>query len=262
MFPRIALLLILCSLPLLAQENWRAAPNLSHKPINQLRTSGNACGPAALLDAFQSGSEKWQQSAAVITGETQRARLLKIIQGRGAQASKLNPQRRRWDQRGGINAEDLVAIANEMRTRSWMGTVKQELFFKGTRETPAKLLRRTHSDLRKSLKKGLPPILSIRRVALRQPPGSAIPSWLTLKRHYVVLTGLPESLPKNATSFPLSYRDPWGGYDRSGTVRIATQPETGIATLILELPKSTVGKDLVRKNENSALSLSSAIGLF
>ncbi|MEJ6560422.1 MAG: hypothetical protein QNK83_14435 [Akkermansiaceae bacterium] len=258
---RLALFLS-CTLPLLAQENWRAAPDLSHKPINQLRTSGNACGPACLLEAFQSGSEKWQQSAAVITGDTQRARLLKIIKGHGARASKVNPKRRRWDQRGGINAEDLAIIANEMRTRSWMGTAKQELFFKGSRETQAKLLKRAHADLRNSLKKGLPPIMSIRRVALRQPPGSAIPSWLTLKRHYAVLTGLPESLPKNATSFAVSYRDPWGGYSCTGIVRIATQPETGIATLILDFPKSTMGKDLVRKNENSALSFSSAIGLF
>jgi len=254
--------LLIGALPLGAQLDWQTAPNLSSPPINQLRTSGNACGPACLLDAFQSGSEKWQQSAAVITGKTQRERLIKIIKGQGAKASKVNPKRRRWDQRGGVNAEDLVAMANEMRTRPWMGTVKQNLFFKGSRESDSKLLRRAHRDLKKSLKKGLPPILSIRRVALRQPPGSAVPSWLTLKRHYIVLTGLPKSLDRNATSFPVSYRDPWGGYSYSGTVKTATPAESGIATLILDFPKSTVGTKLVRQNENSALSFSSAIGLF
>ena len=158
--------ILCCTLPLSAQNNWLAAPNLTPSPINQLRASGNACGPACLLDAFQCGSEKWSDSAKAIKGESERSRLIKIIQSYGARPSKLIPTRRRWDQRGGVNAEDLTAMANEMRTRSWMGTVKQEILFKGSRETPAKLLQRSHTKLRKSLKKGLPPIMSIRRVAL------------------------------------------------------------------------------------------------
>jgi hypothetical protein len=254
--------ILCCTLPLSAQNNWLAAPNLTPSPINQLRTSGNACGPACLLDAFQCGSEKWSDSAKAIKGESERSRLIKIIQSYGARPSKLIPTRRRWDQRGGVNAEDLTAMANEMRTRSWMGTVKQEILFKGSRETPAKLLQRSHTKLRKSLKKGLPPIMSIRRVALRRIKGSNVSTWLTLKRHYLILTGLPESIKKNANSFPVSYRDPWGGRSLTGTVKIAAESQNGIATLVLDFPKSNVGENLVRKGEPVALSFSSAIGVF
>ncbi|MGC6427087.1 MAG: hypothetical protein ACON5H_08845 [Akkermansiaceae bacterium] len=251
-------------LPLEARENWLSAPNPKPQPINQLRTSGNACGPACLLDAFQCGSEKWQFSAAQITGETQQERLIKIIRSYGARPSKQFPKQMRWNRRQGINAIDLAIMANEMRKKLWMGTVRQRLLFCEGKTSDLKHLSTTHQSLSRSLKKGLPPILTIRRMAWRSPAKEHQghpKSWLTVKRHYLVLTGLPEKLAKNATSFPVSYRDPWGGYTYQGTIRIPRGAETASYTSILDFPKSEIGKNLIRKGEATTLSLSSMIGL-
>ena len=153
-------------------------------------------------------------------------------------------------------------MANEMRSERWMSTVKQEIFFKTGREDAPDLLKRVHKSLSSSLKKGLPPILRIRRVAWRAPKGSGTKSWLTLKRHYLVLTGLPAKLPRKATSFAVTYHDPWGGKRLQGTVRISDARSAGMATLIADFPKSVIGRSLVSKGEPTNLSLSSAIGLF
>ena len=44
------------------------AANPEFKPLNQLRVSGNACGPAALLNAFRFGNTDWQRASNAITG--------------------------------------------------------------------------------------------------------------------------------------------------------------------------------------------------
>ena len=256
-----ALLTFLLLLPLSGQENWLPAPNLSPKPINQLRTSGNACGPACLLDAFQCGSEKWQFSAAQITGETQKEKLIKIIQSYGAKPSKQFPKQMRWNRKEGISAIDLASMANEMRKKSWMGSVRQRLFFREGKTNHLKHLHATHKRLAHSLKKGFPPILTIRRMALRSPVKGHPKSWLTVKRHYLVLTGLPKTLTQNATTSPVTYRDPWGGYSYRGTIRVPSRSEVSVNTSILDFPQSKIGKNLIRKGEATALSLSSMIGL-
>lgn len=256
------LYILLVTSPLATADNWLASPVPDSPPVNQLRTDGNACGPACLLDAFRSGSEKWRKSIGKIEGDSDTAKIKKIIYQYAARASRLDPKKARWNRQHGISGLDLMDMANEMRSESWMGTVKQEIFFKTSRESDAALLQRVHKRLSTSLKKGLPPILSIRRVGWRAPKGSQTKSWLTLKRHYLVLTGLPATLPRNATSFPVTYHDPWGGKRFEGTVRLSDARSAGMDTLIADFPKSTIGQSLVRKGEPHALSLSSAIGLF
>jgi len=249
-------------LPLAAEQNWRTTPVPNSPAVNQLRTDGNACGPACLLDALRSGSQKWRNSIAGIEGQNDTAKIKKIIYRFARRGSRLDPKRPRWHARSGINAIDLADIANELRSEKWMGTVKQEIFFRKNREAQPALLKRVHKELSSSLKKGLPPILHVRRVVWRTPAGTTTKAWLTVKRHYLVLTGLPAKLPRNAASFPVTYHDPWGGQKYQGTVQITDEKSGGLPTLVATFPKSNIGKSLVRKNEPTCLSLSSAIGLF
>lgn len=257
------LTLLLClTIKLSAQQNWLGAANPTPAPINQLRISGNACGPASLLDAFQCGSDKWQFSAAQITGKTQKERMMRIILDYGRKPSAQFPKQQRWQPRAGISGIDLANMANEMRKKSWMGTVKQKLFFKTVKKDDLSHLQHTHKALSRSLSKGLPPILSVRRMAYSTPRSSNQKSWLTVKRHFLVLTGLPIKLTKKTTSFPITYRDPWGGHEYHGIMRTPTAAETLISTSILDLPKSKIGKELTKRGEAQSLSLSSAIGVF
>ena len=60
MLPWISLLLLFAMHTMLCGEEMISAANQDASPTNQRRAYGNACGPAALLNAFHYGSEKWQ----------------------------------------------------------------------------------------------------------------------------------------------------------------------------------------------------------
>jgi len=253
---------LLLAFPLFSQTNWLSAPVPDSPAVNQLRTSGNACGPACLLDSFRSGGEKWRKSLEKIPGDTDTKKIIAIIKGHANKSSRFDKTKSRWNPRAGISGADLADMANEMRTIGWMGTVKFKTLFRDNRQSSTDLLQRTHRSLAKSLKKGFPPIISIRRMAYRRIPNSQVKSWLSVKRHYVVLTGLPEKLPSNATSFQVTYHDPWGGKKLKGIIQIADANTHSLATLIATFPGSKIGKNLIKSGEPTILSFSSALGVF
>mgnify|MGYP002001411636 FL=1 len=250
------------SLGATATPGWISAPFADALPANQLLVDGNACGPTCLLSAFRAGSEKWRTSISKIEGNSDSERIRKIISDYARRPSSLDPKKARWNGRYGIASPDLVAMANELRSEKWMRSVKQEIFFKKSREEETALLARVHNKLSMSLKKGLPPILRIRRVAWRTPKGSSTKHWLTIKAHFIVLTGLPEKLPKETKSFKITYHEPWGGKTLSGRIHISDTKSAGVTTLIARFPGSNIGKTLIKGSEPTCLSLSSAIGLF
>ena len=260
---RIKILLFFCStLSLLADPSWLSITHPDQPAVNQLATDGNACGPACLLDAFRSGGEKWQKSIAKVQGDNDHEILKKIIRLYGKKGSRLDPKKARWNGRYGVNAVDLADMANELRSEAWMSKVTQEIFFKSPRENSPDLLKRVHKKLARSLKKGLPPIIRVRRVAFRSSPGSIQKNWLNLKSHFLVITGLPTKIPKNAKSFTVTYHDPWGGKKLQGRVQIPSENEASLPTLIANFPQSGIGKNLLEAGEHSLLSLSSALGAF
>lgn len=265
-FPRMIasnyLIFFISSLTAAATPGWISAPFAGALPANQLLVDGNACGPTCLLSAFRAGSEKWRASISKIKGNSDSEKIRKIIYDYARRPSSLDPKKSRWNGHYGIASPDLVAMANELRSEKWMRSVKQEIFFKNSREKEAALLARVHDKLSKSLKKGLPPILRIRRVVWRTPKGSTIKNWLAVKAHFIVLTGLPEKLPKEKKSFKITYHDPWGGKSLSGRIHISDSKSAGVTTLIASFPESDIGKSLINRSEPNCLSVSSAIGLF
>lgn len=256
------LMFFISSLAAAATPGWISAPFADALPANQLLVDGNACGPTCLLSAFRSGSEKWRASISKIEGNSDSDKIRKIISDYARRPSSLDPKKARWNGRYGIASPDLVAMANELRSERWMSSVKQEIFFKNSRERETALLARVHDKLSKSLKKGLPPILRIRRVAWRNLEGSSTKNWLTVKAHFVVLTGLPEKLSKETKSFKVTYHEPWGGKSLSGRIHISDTKSAGVRTLTASFPGSDIGKTLIGRSEPTCLSLSSAIGLF
>lgn len=246
-----------------AAPDLREAPTPSAAPANQLVVSGNACGPAALLNAFRFGNSDWQRASDAIHGKTDRERILTIIREIGMRPSKHVPGRPRWS-RSGISLADLRDMAAEMTTGKFLPHISEEVFFLKPGESPHKLLRRVHQRLEHSLAKGLPPILSIRRHALRQ-SGQGSPQWVIIDAHFVTLSSIPRKLDKHAASFPVSYIDPWGGRIRSGTIAIPApgvlpDPAGKPSCLEANFPDSPVGSKLVRKGEKSVIVLSAGIG--
>jgi hypothetical protein len=261
---RIALLLALVSATAsLAASPLREAPNPTAAPANQLSVAGNACGPAALLNAFRFGAPHWQRASSAVTGDNDREKILTIIREIGMRPSKHLPDRARWS-RLGVGLSDLRDMGNEMTIGHSLPQLAEEVFFLKPRETPEKLLRRVHKRFDTSLAKGFPPVLSLRRHALRKQPGKAA-HWVVIDAHFVTLTAIPRRLEKHPRSFSVRYIDPWGGRHCEGVIRIPELPllvDGNGAACCLEavFPGTPVGLKRLRSGDASVLVLAAAIG--
>jgi hypothetical protein len=253
----------MCCLPAAAEPFLREAPNLAAKPANQLLVSGNACGPAALLNAFRFGSEDWQRATNAITGETDKQRIYTIIREYGMRPSKTITGRPRWSKKG-VNLADLCDIGNEIKQPHFLPTLGHEVLFLAPRETQEKLLLRIQKRLDASLARGFPPIVSLRRYALRHHKGMAA-EWVVLDAHFVTVIAVPGKLDAGARSFSVSYIDPWGGKVAQGVIAIPNRGVLGNAAedspcLEAVFPQASVGKKLVRAEEFSVLTVSAMMG--
>lgn len=235
------------------------APNPTFTPVNQLKVSGNACGPAALLNAFGFGSKKWQELGTSIPASTDRSRLTYVIRGYGLKQSQ-HLDRLRWTKSRGVNLLDLTDMANEMRGSRWLAKIQNEVFLKEHRETDSKLIQRIHSHLATSMKKGLPPIISLQRFASPAHGKTTTTDWRLVHGHFVVVTALPSKIDRKATSFSFRYADPWGGKVHEGSLRI--DPNCSYPAALVSVPKSDVGKRSLKKGESSIVALAAAVGAF
>jgi hypothetical protein len=228
------------------------------EPANQLVVAGNACGPTALLNALRFGNSDWQRAATAITGETDKQRIYTIIRECGMRPSSHIKGRPRWSRKG-VNLADMVDIANELTRSHFLPLISQEVVFLKPGESQEEQLSRVHRLLTTSLRKGLPPVVSLRRY-VRRPP-----EWLVLDAHFVTVTAVPKRLEKGARSFPVSYIDPWGGTRCEGSVAITGQAvlaDSSAASPCLEavFPLAVVGKNRVVAGEAHALTVAAVLG--
>lgn len=256
------ILLITALLPssLLAQAVISAPNSASASPINQRRAYGNGCGPASLLNAFQYGSEKWQKVYNSVPGTNSNRRIRYVVAAWGEKPSKHLKNTQRWDRKKGVNLLDLTDMGNEMRGAYFLPTIKNEVLSQKSKESRSQFLTRIHAKLAKSLNKGLPPITSIRRYAYRDNKEVGQKTWWPIQAHFVVIIEIPKSIPKNATSFKISYVDPYGGFVREGHIQTNTGSFIHCPYLGAKMPKTEVGKSFVKTNEATTLALAAIIG--
>ena len=252
--------LLPCSL--LAQEVITAANSTSASPINQRRAYGNGCGPASLLNAFQYGSEKWQKVFNAVPGTNSKTRIRYVVAAWGNKPSKHLKGTQRWKPKEGVNLLDLTDMANEMRSAHFLPKIKNEVLSQKTKESRNQFLQRAHAQLSKSLKNGFPPILSIRRYAYRYSKEVGQKSWWSIRAHFVVAIELPKTLPANATSFKISYVDPYGGFVRDGRIQTDTGSFKLCPYLGTNMPKTEVGKSFVKPGEETLLTFAAVIGIW
>jgi hypothetical protein len=240
-----------------AAERWLVAPGQA-APVNQLGISGNACGPASLLNALLLGDENWRRAGLALEGSGDRERLTDMIRRYGLKPSVSLRDRQRWQVRHGMNLEDLTAMGNDMVVRQGLPAMRASIYQAADAAAAAKLLGSVHADLARSLGKGLPPVVSLRRHALRS-PGKGPAVWTAVLGHFVVITGMPKNLPRGASSFPVTYLDPWRGRRGQAEVRAAL-PSAFQLGLVADFPDVAAGLDQVKKGEKTLLTLNAALG--
>lgn len=236
------------------------APNKNATPVNQRLAYGNACGPASLLNAFQYGSDNWRKVFDAIPGKDHRYRIRYVVAAWGNEPSNHIKGAKRWNRKEGINLLDLTDMANEMRKPYFLPKIKNEILTKKNRGTYTSLMKRSHTLMARSLKKGFPPIINIRRYAYRNSKEVGKKSWWPIRAHFVVVTEIPKKLSYPYGFYKIKYIDPYGGFIREGQIQVYTGDFKNSPFLIANMPDALVGKSLVKKNEPTILTLSAIIG--
>lgn len=198
------------------------APHLEAKPVNQLAIAGNACGPAAALNALRHGSAPYQAAARAVPGDTDQRQLRHVILKHGGTWSRHVPQRYRWSRRG-INAADLTDVINELTADHAAPRVQLRI-----PSGNAAFCDGYHA-LARSLRRGFPPVVGLRRYD----------GVLAIDSHFITILQVPDALDAHATEFPIRYLDPMGGRVLHGTIR--AQQGKQHTQLIAILPQTPVG---------------------
>lgn len=213
------------------------APNLSAKPVNQLSIAGNACGPAAALNALRFGAPAFQAAAASIPGDSDRSQLRHIILKHGGTWSRHVPSRYRWSRRG-INAADLTDVTNELTRTSNTLLVKLSI------PSGDRAFTQSYEQLARSLRRGFPPIVGLRRYD----------GVKAIDSHFITILQVPDQLEPQSQSFPIRYLDPMGGRQLHGVIRLQQGKQHG--QLIADTPQTPVGRN---KAKPSSLLLMDAL---
>lgn len=213
------------SLSQCAPDGPASAPNPGAKAANQLDIAGNACGPTALLNAWRFGSPNCQSIAANLPGRDDRSQLRHLIIHYGGQRSYHIPQRNRWSRRG-INAADLTDIANIAMKKHDVRNVVLIV------PHGANALAKTHQQWARSLRRGFPPVISLRRYE-----GAAV-----IESHFVTVLKVPDHLETHASFFAMDYLDPIGARVCQG--RIDQKTTTSQTQLMATTPSTPVGLSL------------------
>jgi hypothetical protein len=198
------------------------APNPAAQPVNQLAIAGNACGPAAALNALRHGSSPFQAAANAIPGDTDQRQLRHVILKHGGTWSRHVPQRYRWSRRG-INAADLTDAINELTAAHAAPRVQLRI------PSGIDSFSQSYHALARSLRRGFPPVVGLRRYD----------GVLAIDSHFITILQVPDALDAPATEFPIRYLDPMGGRVLHGTIR--AQHGKQHTQLIALLPQTPVG---------------------
>lgn len=245
--PRPSSLLLCLALVSCAGKDAPAPAVVDAAPFNQLAISGNACGPAALLNAFRHGNSGWRALADTLPGDTDKSRLSYTIRAYGLRPSGQLRGRTRWS-RAGINVTDLTDLGNDLASTKLLPPLRNEVLLPHAGESPDHLALRVHDTLSSSLSHGLPPVVSVRRQVLRTG------TWITVESHFITVLRVGTPDPAGMT---VDYIDPWGGRRCTGHFKPSSEPALGLET---DLPATPVGRRLVHPGEETLVTVSAAIG--
>jgi len=250
------------------------APTAEARAIDQKVIDKNGCGPTALMNAYRFGSPAWHlgyQKLGRQADSSDQEKFHDLVNRFGIHISRHNGLIR-WDKRTGISTLDLCDMANDyQRSRGTnLPALKVKTHFNPVGQANAILLQDVHKQLRDSMLKGFPPIITIKRFTQRSLGDFKV--WKQVHGHFVVLHEIPGKLPVDATSFQIKYIDPWGGRLLTGTVKIPDQTFYAIdstrkknitfeksPSLIVDFPNSSLGRQFIRKGEHNVTILASSV---
>jgi hypothetical protein len=181
--------------------------------VTQSAGGPRACGPTALLYAFKFGNPVMKAAYAQFPGSTDSDKLKNIVKIFGKRPSKTTYHSVRLDPNNGMAPLDVHATVNDMLSaRDGQPILQSQTLARETLESkPGAFLKRVHASLRTSILNKVPVVSIIVPYAGKFDGEKNTNVWSEHNGHYVVVTGVPDSLPEESLGFSFQYLDPETG---------------------------------------------------
>lgn len=179
-------------------------------PIDQRDYAGsdNACGPATVMNFLKHGGPEFAPAYEGLVGRDDATKLRFLVDRFfRTRPSLADPSRFRWGVHG-VDCEDLAAGLNELLAEHQIAPLRALAPVREKEEKDAEFLARIHREMGRSLRKGLPLILSLRAYYVKRREEKDLePHWEIAAHHYVMVEGFQN--PEPTVGFDLEVLDPW-----------------------------------------------------
>jgi hypothetical protein len=169
---------------------------LSDRVVHQENVGDCACGPCAIFNAFQFGSQALTNLAWSLQGTTPAEKVRNLISMYGGKSSSISRDQPRYLANGGMWDEDVAPFINDWLKEDGAGPrVHGERLVLKRRETPKEQMERVYRELSHSLAEGFPPVVNLQSYAAEG--SSAHYSWNWLDGHFVTVVAVQERSPED-----------------------------------------------------------------
>ena len=175
--------------------------------VTQRSAGEKTCGPTALLYAFKLGNKAMRGAYEKLPGATDQDKLKALVSLVSKKPSRVIYHRKRLDEKDGMSAQDLFATANDL-----LPGLQLENFDRADKEEEiGAFVKRVHQSLLNSIANGVPVMAIVVPYMGTFEEKKNINTWSEHNGHYLVITGVPETLANGALDFSLEYLDPETG---------------------------------------------------
>ena len=183
-----------------------ASPNFQIEVLAQENIGDCACGPCAIFNAFQFGSESLNTLASALPGEVPADKVRSLINIYGKKPSVRSRNQPRYLADAGMWEDDMAPFINDwLKNTGHAAPVTGERVTIQGNETAQEHLHRVYSELSRSLAAGFPPVVNLQSYTARK--NLFHHYWKWMDGHFVTVVAVQDSLPADASKFSMWVAD-------------------------------------------------------
>ena len=180
-----------------------------------------SCGPCALVNQLQLGTEKEQDALRKLKGSSSAQKAKEIIKRYGKRQSPNYRDGRPVFREDGMSSPDLLRMVNWLRGDKSLSELAGDYLNRAENEELEDHLARVHRQLKESLDSGTKPIISFRSFTPKYYDELEEWLWSPLMGHFVTVISVPDQIEEEEKGFRFRFADSATGKIETGYAHLS-----------------------------------------